>query len=690
MTADPSRGYVPHIDGLRAIAVLAVIVFHLDPAWLPGGFTGVDVFFVISGFVVSASVHRLPPLSLWQSMLRFYSRRIRRIAPALISCLLLTAVASVLFIPESWLSEASDKTGLMAFFGFSNWVLALIGNDYFAPKAEFNPYTHTWSLGVEEQFYLLFPLLFLAWARGARGRWMSLGLFAVVSVASLLHAAVLGLRETPPSWAFYATSTRLWQLGVGVLLFQVLHVRQPQDPVTTAALKRAAPVFSLLAMVALALLCWALWTARAGRSPWPDGLLPTFAAAGLLWALHHHPRSWVARLLASKPMRYIGLLSYSLYLWHWPVFVLMRWTVGLRTPLQMTTAMALVLLLSWLSWRWVEQPFRGTLAQRVRPGRWVLAGAAILMVAAGTQTLLYLQASRISLSTVSRHPADWYPNGKSVSGDYPHCALVTDKQRFAGGSMRTYARGACERPLSAGAPKRVFVAGDSHAMAYIELLQRLALEAGSEVVLYGRGGCPQVSLQKWRGAGAGCSDFDAAMLADVTQRAQPGDAVVLVSLRIPRLSDQFVLFDAQAQLAGELTPEAAAGRGAEVAEAITQWKPLAERGVRIVLEAPKPVLPAPPYRCSDRFNARNEICRNGLDSTREAMETLRAPMLGSLRQVVDGLPGGVLWDPMPVLCDDVLCPAQRDGRPLFFDGDHLSAHGNRVLLPSLQQALQQR
>lgn len=256
--------------------------------------------------------------------------------------------------------------------------------------------------------------------------------------------------------------------------------------------------------------------------------------------------------------------------------------------------------------------------------------------------------------------------------------------------MRTYARGACERPLSAGAPKRVFVAGDSHAMAYIELLQRLALEAGSEVVLYGRGGCPQVSLQKWRGAGAGCSDFDAAMLADVTQRAQPGDAVVLVSLRIPRLSDQFVLFDAQAQLAGELTPEAAAGREAEVAEAITQWKPLAERGVRIVLEAPKPVLPAPPYRCSDRFNARNEICRNGLDSTREAMETLRAPMLDSLRQVVDGLPGGVLWDPMPVLCDDVLCPAQRDGRPLFFDGDHLSAHGNRVLLPSLQQALQQR
>jgi peptidoglycan/LPS O-acetylase OafA/YrhL len=690
MRPDAGRGYVPHIDGLRAIAVLAVIVFHLDPAWLPGGFTGVDVFFVISGFVVSASVHRLPPLSLGGSMLRFYARRIRRIAPALVACLLATAVASVLFIPESWLSEASDKTGLMAFFGFSNWVLAVIGNDYFAPKAEFNPYTHTWSLGVEEQFYLLFPFLFLAWARGTRGRWLSLGLFALVSAASLLHAAMLGLRDVPPSWAFYATTTRLWQLGVGVLLFQLLHVRGTPEALPLRSLARNRWVFSLLATLSLALLGWALWTARAGHSPWPDGLLPVFATAGVLWSLHHHPRAWLGRLLASAPMRRIGLLSYSLYLWHWPVFVLMRWTMGLETPLQMGLAMVLVGVLSWLSWRWVEQPFRGPLVPRLTPLRWVATGAAVLVVAGVVQFGLYREARWVSFSTVTRHPADWYANGKTVAGDYPDCALETGKHRFEGGSARTYARGRCSRPVPPGAPARVFVAGDSHAMAYMELLQRLALETGADVSLYGRGGCPQVSLQKWRGAGAGCQQFDAAVFADIAQRAQSGDVVVLVSLRVPRLSDQFVLFDAEAQLAGELTPEAAAGRAAEVAEAIEQWKPLAERGVRIVMEAPKPVLPAPPYRCSDVFNARNEVCRNGLDSTRADMDALRAPMLGSLQQVVDGLPGAVLWDPLPVLCDAILCPSQRMGRPLYFDGDHVSAYGNRVLLPSLQQVLLQR
>ncbi|EMI49437.1 O-antigen acetylase [Stenotrophomonas maltophilia AU12-09] len=689
MTADPSRGYVPHIDGLRAIAVLAVIVFHLDPAWLPGGFTGVDVFFVISGFVVSASVHRLPPLSLGQSMLRFYARRIRRIAPALLACVLLTAVASVLFIPESWLSEASDKTGLMALFGFSNWVLAAIGNDYFAPKAEFNPYTHTWSLGVEEQFYLLFPLLFLAWARGARGRWLSVGLFALVSVASLLHAAVLGLREAPPSWAFYATTTRLWQLGAGVLLFQLLHVRASLDPLTQRSLARSRWVFSLLAALSLALLGWALWTARAGHSPWPDGLLPAFATAGLLWALHNHPQAWIGRVLACAPMRRIGLLSYSLYLWHWPVFVLMRWTVGLDTPLQMLLAMLLVGVLSWLSWRWVEQPFRGPLAPRATSLRWVVMGALVLVGAGGIQFGLYREAHWISLSTVTRHPADWYPEGRGAAADYPGCELVAGKHPFAGGNARSFARRACDHARVEGFPQRIFVAGDSHAMAYTELLRRVALETGATVILYGRGGCPQVSLQRWRGAGGGCSDYDAAVRADIQHQARAGDAVVLVSLRMPRLSDQYILFDAAEKLADERSPRAAELRSAEVPEEIALWKPVAEQGVRIVLEAPKPVLPAPPYRCSDTFNARNAICRNGVDSTRADMDALRAPMLGGLQQVVDGLPGAVMWDPLPVLCDATLCPAQRDGRPLYFDGDHLSGYGNRVLLPSLLQVLRQ-
>ncbi len=686
MTHDPGRGYVPHIDGLRAIAVLAVIAFHLKAAWLPGGFTGVDVFFVISGFVVSASVHRLPPLPLGASLLRFYSRRLRRIAPALLACLLLTALASVMFIPESWLSEASDKTGRMAFVGFSNWVLAGGGNDYFAPRAEFNPYTHTWSLGVEEQFYLLFPLLFLAWSRGGRARWLSLGLFAAATAASLAWAMTLSSQPEQAVRAFYVTTTRFWQLGVGVLLFQLLHVRGDAHAATGQS-GPMAPLWSVLSAAMLALLGWSLWSARAGHSPWPDGQHVVLATALLLLSLHHHPRSLVGRMLACAPMRRIGLLSYSLYLWHWPVFVLMRWTIGLDTPARMLAALALVFVLAWLSWRFIERPFRGSLAPRLRPGRWVAVGIAALLVGAGVQVALYKQAAHVSLSTVSRHPLDWYPYAKGVKQDYPDCRLQRGQEDFDGGSMRVFQRGQCTRPLPQGMPAQVFVAGDSHAMAYVELLQRLALEGGVTVRLYGRGGCPLVSLQQWRNPAAGCPDYDASVRADIARRAGPGDVVLLSSLRLPRLADQFERYDAGAAQESEHSAQAAAGRVREIEQAIAQWRPLADAGVRILLEAPKPVLPAPPYRCSDRFNAGNAICAGGLHIPRTTMEQFRAPALQGLRAVAAGLPGARVWDPLPVLCEADVCASQRDGRPVFFDGDHVSGHGNRLLLPSLKAEL---
>jgi peptidoglycan/LPS O-acetylase OafA/YrhL len=218
----PRSEYLPWIDGLRAIAVLAVMLYHLRNEWLPGGFAGVDVFFVISGFVVSASVARWDRGGLGSFLMYFYARRIQRIAPALIACLLVTTVVSCLFIPNAWLSSAVDRTGLFAFIGMSNLFLAFQNENYFAPSAEFNPYVHTWSLGVEEQFYLLFPLLFFAWTRSSRGRVMSLAYcLAAALVASLVDA---WWRSTSnPAAAFYLITTRFWELAAGVLMFQLLH-----------------------------------------------------------------------------------------------------------------------------------------------------------------------------------------------------------------------------------------------------------------------------------------------------------------------------------------------------------------------------------------------------------------------------------------------------------------------------------
>ncbi|MFC6841981.1 acyltransferase family protein [Xanthomonas theicola] len=681
-----ARGYLPHVDGLRALAVLAVIAYHLDPAWLPGGFTGVDVFFVISGFVVSASLQRLPAAGSWGVFAQFYARRLRRIAPALVACLLATALASGLFIPDSWLSETSAKTGRMAFVGLSNWVLAASDNDYFSPKAEFNPYTHTWSLGVEEQFYLLFPLLFLAWNRGGRGRIWSTLLVALASAASLAYALLRSRGGGEAGDAFYLTSARFWQLGSGVLLYQGLALsgRFERGAVASRATWHwRSPLLAL----ALAAVGYGLWRARPGQSPWPDGLWPVLGTLGLLALLHGAPAGWIKRALSQRAVVAIGRVSYSLYLWHWPVFVLFRWTVGLESALAKALALLLVAALAIASYRWVELPWRsGRIGKTRTPARTIAAGLGLILLAAGVHAVLLDTQRYYSLSTVSRHPLEWYAYAKGMRKEFPRCTLKTGRADLQVGSAKLFERGDCdlrdgglETPRT---PTQLFVAGDSHALAYNELLRRFALQSGVAVRLYGVGGCPIVGLQAWQATHAGCQAYERSTLADVAAHARDGDVLFLPALRLLRLAEQTQLFDEAAVMAEQDGAQAQAVRAAGEEAAVALLQPLAQRGVRIVFEAPKPLLRAPPYRCSDWFNRGNAICARGTQIPRDTMQRYRAPVLQRLQRIAARLPHASVWDPLPALCEPTRCAGLRDGRPLFFDADHLSGYGNRVLLPS--------
>jgi peptidoglycan/LPS O-acetylase OafA/YrhL len=656
--------YLPHIDGLRALAVMSVIVYHLDAAWLPRGYLGVDIFFVISGFVVSLSVSHWAGMRLGPFLLAFYARRLMRIMPALVVCLLATFVLSALFIPPGWLSDGNERTGRYAFWGLANWALARGGNDYFSPRTEFNPFTHTWSLGVEEQFYLVFPLVFVAWLQ-MRQR-LSVAVMLLGVGGSL--AAYVWMSQRAPGDAFYLSWFRFWQLGAGVLLFQLWQARR------SGALGASAGA-GAWAWAGLAALAAALWAPVPGAQPWWPNLLAVLGALALMAGGVAHS-GVLGRVLTHSGVRWVGKISYSLYLWHWPVFVLARWTVGLDDPWTRGLALLLTFVLGWASFRWLEQPLRGWgEARRKGP---VVAGSLLAVgLAAALAHGIVDQRDSLSLSVVSRQAADWstgHPDAVPRNGP---CESGMEHHQQGSLSEVVFKPVLCG-PHAAPAG-RLFVLGDSHAMHLHALYVGLARSEALQTHVYGAGGCAYLGLSP---VPAHCHDNTRQAMQRLQTDMRAGDVLLLSSLRVRRMVDQWAHFNSpEGALAEMRSAPFVQERERQVMAALPELQALVARGVHIVLPAPTPVFRTVPYRCADGFNRNNPICRFGGELPREQMAALQAPALEAFAQLQAGLGQSSVWNPLDVLCPGPVCSTQLNGRPLLFDGDHLSGHGNALLLP---------
>lgn len=662
-----ATGYISEIDGLRAIAVLLVLIHHLREGWLDGGFIGVDVFFVISGYVVSKSLTTVPVQGLGSYLSRFYARRITRILPALLVCLVGTSIATVLFIPESWLSSSIPTTGLWAFVGAANMALIHTNDGYFAPRAEFNPFTQTWSLGVEEQFYLLFPWLFLLWLGYRSSRRQALlpaawGVLGVLTVASFVAASRFSV--IAPDRAFYSLLSRFWQLGAGALLFQ-WHDRlgdaAAATPAPLGSSKTGALLLSGLALIAVAaLIC------RPALVPYPLGVVPVAGTLMVLHAVGRKPASglMVAGWLASAPARWLGRRSYSLYLWHWPVIVLMRWTVGLGSGALLLLAVLLSFTLACISYNVIENPARHSgvvkgFSNRLKIG----AGLIAIATSMGASNVLFSQRSQLSLS-VTRQRHDWYP--------------LPESSGATAGPIEA-------RPLQG---RTIFVVGNSHAGAYAALLEKASRELGLRPLISNQGLCAMGLLIEPVREGKGCREVEQAFLSQLKQEAKPGDLVFLASLRVPRFTDQWTTSLTEAELLQNLhSPRAKQLRRLGGAETEALIATIRAMGLQVMVDLPKPIFQAVAFRCSDWFNRGNPACAPGFSVKRAFLEELRQPVLEQIQHLQQATPELVVWDPLPVLCPQRSCEAFRQGRPLFFDADHLSGYGNRLLYPSFVETL---
>lgn len=657
------------------MAVLAVILFHLHAPWLPGGFLGVDVFFVISGFVITGSLARERQQRLRPFLLQFYARRVKRLLPLLVVCVLLTTlVAALVIAPGSVEAQASWQTGFAALFGGGNLALLARQSDYFAPVAELNPFTHTWSLGVEEQFYLLFPLLVFAsgFVRGVAGGGRRLALaLAALSLASLLGWLLLGARQ-----AYYLFPPRFWELAAGSLAYIAWRAR-PRAAWLDPALPTAPLVLGLLALLVV---------------PRADATLGTVAVvlltALLLWGLR--PGQLSTRLLSCEPLRQIGLLSYALYLWHWSVLSLSAWTVGLH-PWTLPFQLALIVLLAVCSHRWIENP--------LRRARWAATPQLTLLIgllAAGLGGALVLaQGHQLKGRLFSGDRAEdamapWQQRvgiaGTTVNGRHCHTG-PGDRSDDVAAIVRR-----CTTPLRPGDRHSLFVLGDSHALALLPLEERLHRRLPVRISHLSRSGCPLPPSASGHES-TGCWDFSQQATAAVLAAARPGDVVLLHNYFRSHFGvgedTRAMQLDAQGRHI-----QAEAAKVAAYQRALSAFADaLAARGASLVLVMDAPrflALKLPEGLCvKEWFRPWPPAgCQQPLQQTLSAHDADHAALRRMARSLAATHANLQLFDPAEALCADGVCRSHdRQGNLLYRDRDHLSARGALLLAPPLERLL---
>ena len=354
---------VPALDGLRTIAVFGVLLFHAGLTWMPGGFLGVDVFFVLSGYLITSLLLAERAADGRIDLARFWLRRARRLLPAVV----VVVAACVLLAFALAANEAARVRGdaLSSLLYFNNWHQIFTEQSYFDAAGRPSLLRHLWSLSVEEQFYVLWPLaIAFGLARLSRGRF--LGTTLAVALLSALLMAVLFDPSGDPSRVYYGTDTRLTPLLLGAALAFVW----PMRPARGRTGPRASAVLNAMALAGLAGVLYAFFFAHEFDSwLYRGGLTLVAGATAVLLAAIVHPACAVARPLASAPMVWLGERSYGIYLWHWPVMTLTRpefdlsWSLWILVPLQLAATVGLAA----ASYRWVEMPFRrGEAQERIR------------------------------------------------------------------------------------------------------------------------------------------------------------------------------------------------------------------------------------------------------------------------------------------------------------------------------------
>lgn len=695
------KQYRSDIDGLRGIAVIAVILFHLNENWLPGGFTGVDIFFVISGYVVTSSILNRQSSSVWDYFLGFYARRVKRIFPALIVCIMGSVFLTSLFIPAEE-THTLLRSAIWALIGSSNNFFIRHSLDYFTTDITLNPFLHTWSLGVEEQFYLVFPILILL-VYGLKRPIETKSnpkLWFLASTVFLSAVLCFWLTFTNPTWAYYFMPSRFWELGAGALLYILLEVQGLKHKLNTQVWLYLPLQASAVLLLGAGLL---LTDSRYGFPfPWAGlAVLGTviFIASGST------NKSLVNQLASSSILVFIGKISYSLYLWHWTIFTLFRWTVSLESFSTMASALLLTFAFACASYFWVEKPFRELRTSDTQNWKPLSAGLGAVFLAVGIVYGVDKNKSLLEQVTLRKYPIDqqaypvnWVeptPNFPQIEG-YPQITFENcmSPREIPYSSDKVKLNLCVTQPDSAQV-QTIFLIGDSHAFHLMPMIREiLKRDKNIRLLTTWRFSCiVSDSLDLMNGKElANCKEFTIGEMNKARKLLKPGD-LVLISSRLNRHLSGISSYtlDGGDRLNNALLDGIKIDQATKMTEYAQSLARIAKNfsamGVRTVLWVDTPEMKRRPLTCTDILTIK--IPKSYCAPEKVTLEKMQQAVVGVFKTAQLSAQDIYIFNPNDTLAPDGEFKFINDqGLFLMEDQSHMSQVAGRMLATPFYSFLQ--
>lgn len=656
--------YRPDIDGLRAIAVLLVIIFHMNAEWIPGGFIGVDVFFVISGFIITSAIY--PQMRAREfSFNQFYVKRIKRILP-LFYLVALTSLAL-----SYWLYTPNDFVSFADSLRYASSFIANIyfekNSGYFAPASETLPLLHTWSLSIEEQFYFVWPIVLILAVKFLYGRGFTLLLGALL--LSLIGYSEY-LTTSNPEGGYYFIQSRAFELLVGALLAIGMFHKRLANISFQRQIYQIAGLIGLLSLLSLA---WVL--DESVSFPGFNALLVTLATALLIFSGESKP-TLVSSLLSQRPFVLVGRLSYSLYLWHWPVLAFYRYYYSDFYALDALYCAVITLTLSVVSWQVVENPLRHLNVKR----RWVYLFYLVLPIAASVTVAKNIAFNDGYPERFSAEALRLYSISSNTFEEIKVSLPATERFEI----IEPYIFGETAKELNA------IIWGDSHAGHFRGIVDELGKEYGFSAMYGGGAGCPPVlgvNLIKYGVPEKPCTQRNNIIFSEIIE----SDAEVVF------LAARWAMYSETTRAVGEKGSRVYLGDASDYSESVANSRRALQHGLersieqllaenkKVVLFNQVPVYSYKPSNCWVKKARYGWLSETSCSISVEEVSNRFSFTTRMFDTLLTKYPSVTFIDVISLLCDSKECVSKLGATPLYSDNNHLNDLGSRKLLLKMKQ-----